>query len=88
MTKTSQNNNLNYINFLKHFYEYHTEKLKYRDETCLILKDEHTAPLTYSLWFCPKTRRRSSFEVGNPKLAIPEFLFSRALNLMPCWNIF
>lgn len=37
MTKTSQNN-LNYINFLKHFYEYHTEKLKYRDVTCLILK--------------------------------------------------
>ena len=38
MTKTSQDNNLNYINFLKHFYEYHTEKLKYRDVTCLILK--------------------------------------------------
>ena len=37
MTKTSQNNNLNYINFLKNFYEYHTEKLKYRDRTCLIL---------------------------------------------------
>ena len=26
MTKTSQDNNLNYIHFLKHFYEYHTEK--------------------------------------------------------------
>ena len=38
MTKTSQDNNLNYIHFLKHFYEYHTEKLKYRDVTCLILK--------------------------------------------------
>ena len=32
MTKTSQDNNLNYLySFLKHFYEYHTEKLKYRD---------------------------------------------------------
>ena len=38
MTKTSQDNNLNYIHFLKHFYEYHTEKVKYRDVTCLILK--------------------------------------------------
>ena len=38
ITKTSQDNNLNYINFLKHFYEYLTEKLKYRDVTCLILK--------------------------------------------------
>ena len=28
MTKTSQENNLNYINFLKHFYEYHTEKFQ------------------------------------------------------------
>jgi hypothetical protein len=28
MTKTSQDNNLNYIYFLKHFYEYHTEKFK------------------------------------------------------------
>ena len=37
MTKTSQDNNLNYIHFLKHFYEYHTEKLKCRDATCLIL---------------------------------------------------
>ena len=36
MTKTSQDNNLNYINFLKHVYQYHTEK--YRDVTCLILK--------------------------------------------------
>ena len=27
MTKTSQDNNLNYINFSKHFNEYHTEKL-------------------------------------------------------------
>ena len=35
MTKTSQDNDLNYINFLKHSYEYHTEKLKYRDITCL-----------------------------------------------------
>ena len=34
MTKTSQDDNLNYINCLKHFYEYHTEKLKYRDLTC------------------------------------------------------
>ena len=31
MTKTSQENNLNYIYLLKHFYEYHIEKLKYRD---------------------------------------------------------
>ena len=40
MTKASQGNNLDYINFLKHFYEYHTEKLKYRDVTvtCHILK--------------------------------------------------
>ena len=51
MTKTSQDNNFNYINlkkklntfkfrfkFKKHFYEYHTEKLKYRYVTCLILK--------------------------------------------------
>ena len=39
LTKTSQDNNLNYIHFLKHFYEYHTKKLKYnRDVTCLILK--------------------------------------------------
>ena len=38
MTKTSQDNNLNYIHFLKHFYEYHTKKLKYRDVTCLISK--------------------------------------------------
>ena len=29
MTKTSQDNNLNYVHFLKHFYEYHTEKLNY-----------------------------------------------------------
>ena len=28
MTKTSQDNNLNYIIFFKHFYEYLTEKLK------------------------------------------------------------
>ena len=28
MTQTSQNNNLSYINFLKHFYEYLTEKIK------------------------------------------------------------
>ena len=27
MTKTSRDNNLNYIDFLEHFYEYHTEKL-------------------------------------------------------------
>ena len=38
MTKTSRVNNLKYIHFLKHFYEYPTEKLKYRDVTCLILK--------------------------------------------------
>ena len=38
MTKTSQDNNLNYIDLLKHFNEYHTEKLKYRDIICLILK--------------------------------------------------
>ena len=38
MTKTSQDNNPNYINLLKHFHEYHTEKLKYRDVTCLNLK--------------------------------------------------
>ena len=38
MTKTSQDNNLNYIIFLKHFCEYHTEKIKYRDIICLILK--------------------------------------------------
>ena len=37
MTKTCQDNNLNYIQFLKHFDECHTEKLKYRDEKCLIL---------------------------------------------------
>ena len=36
--KTSQDNISNYVNFLKHFYEYHTVKLKYRDVTCLILK--------------------------------------------------
>ena len=38
MTKTSQDNNLNYIHFLRHFYEHHIEKLKYRDVICLILK--------------------------------------------------
>ena len=38
VTKTSQDNKLNDINFLKHFYEYHTEDLKYRDVTCIILK--------------------------------------------------
>ena len=38
MTKPGQDNNLNYVNFLKHFYEYHTEKLKYRYVTCFILK--------------------------------------------------
>ena len=38
MTNTSQDNNLNYIHFLKHFYEYLTKKLKYRDLTFLILK--------------------------------------------------
>ena len=36
MTKTSQDNNLNYIDFLKHFYEYHTEKFK--GQICFILK--------------------------------------------------
>jgi hypothetical protein len=38
MTKTSQGNNLKVINFLKHFYEYLIEKLKYRDVTWIILK--------------------------------------------------
>ena len=38
MTKTNQVNNLNYIHFLKHFYEYHTEKLKYRGVTFKGLK--------------------------------------------------
>jgi hypothetical protein len=38
MTKTSQDNNLNDINFWEDFHEYLTEKLKYRDVTCLILK--------------------------------------------------
>ena len=38
MTKSSQDNNLNYIDFLKHFYDYHIEKLKYTDVKCLILK--------------------------------------------------
>ena len=28
MTKTSQDNILNHINFLIHFYEYHTAKIK------------------------------------------------------------
>jgi hypothetical protein len=45
MTKTSHDNNLNYINFLKYVYEYHSEKIKYRDVTYLILKfyyDEFT----------------------------------------------
>ena len=35
MTNTSQDNNLKYINFLRHFYEYLIEKLKYRDKTCI-----------------------------------------------------
>jgi hypothetical protein len=34
--KTSQDNNLNYVNFLKHFYAYHTKK--YRNIKCLNLK--------------------------------------------------
>ena len=38
ITKPSQDDNFNYIHFLKHFYEYHTEKLKYIDVTRLILK--------------------------------------------------
>ena len=38
MTKSSQDNNLNYINFSKHYYEYNIEKFKSRDVTCLILK--------------------------------------------------
>ena len=38
MTKASHENNLNYINFQKHFYEYYTEKLKRSEETCLFLK--------------------------------------------------
>ena len=33
MAKTSQDNNLNYIDLLKHFYKHHTEKLKERDLT-------------------------------------------------------
>ena len=33
MAKTSQDYNLNYIPFLKHVYQYHIEKLKYRDVT-------------------------------------------------------
>ena len=33
MTKYSHDNNLDYIRFLKPFYEYHIEKLKYRDVT-------------------------------------------------------
>ena len=51
MTKPGQDNNLNYVNFLKYFYEYpwtiawfmeyHTEKCRYRDVTCLILKFCH-----------------------------------------------
>jgi hypothetical protein len=39
MTKSSQDNNLNFIDFLKHFYEYHTEKLKYRDVNMPHFKD-------------------------------------------------
>ena len=31
MTKISQDNNLNYNNYSKHFYEYHTEILKRRN---------------------------------------------------------
>ena len=31
MSKTSQDNNLNHIHFLKHFYGYHTEKVKTRN---------------------------------------------------------
>ena len=38
MTKTKQDKNHSYVIFLKHFYEYLTEKLKYRDVTCIILK--------------------------------------------------
>ena len=37
MTKTSQDNNQNSIIFLMHFYEYLTEKLKYRDITCIYI---------------------------------------------------
>ena len=37
MTKTSQDNNLNYIHFLKNFYEYHTKRIMDRYGTCLIL---------------------------------------------------
>jgi hypothetical protein len=38
MTKTSQDNDINYINFLKHFNEYYTETLEYREVTCFSLK--------------------------------------------------
>ena len=33
-----QENNFNYINLLKHIYEYHAEKLEYRNVTYLIFK--------------------------------------------------
>ena len=38
MTKTSEDNNLNSINFSMYFHEYLTEKLKYRHIKCVILK--------------------------------------------------
>ena len=38
-------NNLKYTNFLKHFYEYHIEKLKYWYKICIILK-----LLTWWIW--------------------------------------
>ena len=49
MTKTSQDNNLKYTNFLKHFYEYLIEKLKYRDKTCIILKAFDMINLQYEI---------------------------------------
>ena len=52
MTKTCQDNNLNYINFLVHFYEYLNETSKYLDVTCIILKlltrcSQHKKATTY-----------------------------------------
>ena len=38
--KISQDNNLNHIDFLKHFYKYHTEKLKYRKVKCKFCHDK------------------------------------------------
>ena len=49
MTKTSQDNNHNYTNFLQHFYEYHTEKLKYRGVQCFYSKGFDMINLLISL---------------------------------------